>query len=402
MAPSDVEFNPFLPEFIADPYPFYRRLRELDPVHRTGLGFWVLTRYDDVVALLRDPRFGRERYRELLQARFGDEAPSGGVSGSMLFRDPPDHTRLRALVNKAFTPRVVDAMRPHIQQIVDDLIDAVRDAKAMDVIADLAYPLPVTVICEMLGVPVGERGEFRQWSVDIGRSLDAIAMPSDPTVIERGNVARRALTDYFRTLAAERRARPRADLLSALIAAEEQGDRLSEAELLATCVLLFVAGHETTVNLIGNGLLALLRHPDALRSLRDDASLIGGAVEELLRYDGPVQRTGRIANTDVELDGHKITEGTLVLGLIGAANRDPAQFPEPDRLDFRRADNRHLAFGWGIHFCLGAPLARVEGQIALLTLARRLPGLALAGSTPEWRESATLRGLRRLPVAWAG
>jgi len=400
MAPTDVEFNPFLPEFIADPYPFYRRLRELDPVHRSGLGFWVLTRYDDVVALLRDPRFGRERYRELLQARFGDEAPSGGVSGSMLFRDPPDHTRLRALVNKAFTPRVVDAMRPHIQQIVDDLIDAVRDAKAMDVIADLAYPLPVTVICEMLGVPVGERREFRQWSLDIGRSLDAIAMPSDPAVIERGNAARRALTDYFRILAAERRARPRADLLSALIAAEEQGDRLSEAELLATCVLLFVAGHETTVNLIGNGLLALLRHPDALRALRDDPSLIGGAVEELLRYDGPVQRTGRIANAEAEIDGHKIPEGTLVLGLIGAANRDPAQFPEPDRLDFRRADNRHLAFGWGIHFCLGAPLARVEGQIALLTLARRLPGLALAATTPEWRESATLRGLRRLPVAW--
>ncbi len=400
MAPSDVEFNPFLPEFIADPYPFYRRLRELEPVHRSGLGFWVLTRYDDVVALLRDPRFGRDRYQGLLQARFGDEGTSGGLSGSMLFRDPPDHTRLRALVNKAFTPRAVEAMRPHIQQIVDDLIDAVRDAKAMDVIADLAYPLPVTVICEMLGVPVGERREFRQWSLDIGRSLDAIAMPSDPLVIERGNAARRALTDYFRTLAAKRRARPRADLLSALIAAEEQGDRLSEAELLATCVLLFVAGHETTVNLIGNGLLALLRHPDALRALRDDASLIGGAVEELLRYDGPVQRTGRIANSDAEIDGHKIPEGTLVLGLIGAANRDPAQFPEPDRLDVRRADNRHLAFGWGIHFCLGAPLARAEGQIALLTLARRLPGLALAATTPEWRESATLRGLRSLPVAW--
>jgi hypothetical protein len=402
MATTDVEFNPFLPEFIADPYPFYRQLREHDPIHRSAFGFWVLTRYEDVVALLRDPRFGRDRYQALLQARFGDGGAAGGLTGSMLFRDPPDHTRLRALVSKAFTPRVVDAMRPHIQQIVDDLIDAVRDAKAIDVITDLAYPLPVTVICEMLGVPVGERREFRQWSLDIGRSLDAIATPSDPVVIERGNAARRALTDYFRTLVAERRARPRADLLSALIAAEEAGDRLSEDELLATCVLLFVAGHETTVNLIGNGLLVLLRHPDALRSLRDDPSLIGGAVEELLRYDGPVQRTGRIANMDAEIDGRKIAEGTLVLGLIGAANRDPAQFPEPDRLDFRRADNRHLAFGWGIHFCLGAPLARVEGQIALLTLARRLPGLALRVAAPEWRESATLRGLRSLPVTWDG
>jgi len=396
-----VEFNPFLPEFIADPYPSYRRLREEDPVHRSGFGFWVLTRYDDVVTLLRDPRFGRDRYQPLLRARFGEDA-SGGISGSMLFRDPPDHTRLRGLVNKAFTPRVVETMRPHIQRIVDDLLDAVRQARAMDVIADLAYPLPVIVICEMLGVPVADRGEFRQWSLDIGRSLDAIATPSDPAVIERGNVARRALTDYFRTLVAERRARPRADLLSALIAAEDAGERLSEGELLATCVLLFVAGHETTVNLIGNGLLALLRHPDALRALRDDPSLLGSAVEELLRYDGPVQRTGRIANADTEIDGRKIDEGTLVLGLIGAANRDPAHFPEPDRLDLGRADNRHLAFGWGIHFCLGAPLARVEGQIALGTLTRRLRGLTFTGSAPEWRASATLRGLHRLPVAWEG
>jgi len=401
MMTDAVEFNPFLPEFIADPYASYRRLREKDPVHRSAFGFWVLTRYDDVVTLLRDPRFGRDRYQPLLRARFGGDT-SGGISGSMLFRDPPDHTRLRGLVNKAFTPRVVETMRPHIQRIVDDLLDAVRQARAMDVIADLAYPLPVIVICEMLGVPVADRGEFRQWSLDIGRSLDAIATPSDPAVIERGNVARRALTDYFRTLVAERRARPRADLLSALIAAEDAGERLSEGELLATCVLLFVAGHETTVNLIGNGLLALLRHPDALRALRDDPSLLGSAVEELLRYDGPVQRTGRIANADTEIDGRKIDEGTLVLGLIGAANRDPAHFPEPDRLDLGRADNRHLAFGWGIHFCLGAPLARVEGQIALGTLTRRLRGLTFTGSAPEWRASATLRGLHRLPVAWEG
>ena len=404
MASTEVEFNPFLPEFNADPYPFYQRLRAEDPVHRSRLGFWVLTRYDDVVTALRDPRFGKSGYQALLQARFGTDREGAGGGGdfatSMLFRDPPDHTRLRALVSKAFTPRVVEAMRPHIQQIVDDLLDAVRDAKTMDVIEDLAYPLPVTVICEMLGVPVGDHDGFRQWSLDIARSLDAIATPTDPAIVERGNAARRALTGYFRSLVAERRARPSQVLLSTLIAVEEAGDRLTEQELLATCVLLLVAGHETTVSLIGNGLLALLRHPHAMNALRADPSLIGSAVEELLRYDGPVQRVGRIANVAVELGGHTIPAGDLVLSLIGAANRDPAHFPEPDRLDLRRAENRHLAFGLGIHFCLGAPLARVEGQIAFNALLRRLPGLTLRTAVPQWRESATLRGLRSLPVGW--
>jgi len=233
-----VEFNPFLPEFIADPYPLYHRLRIEDPVHRSPMGFWVLTRYDDVTMALRDPRFGRAGFDELLRARFGES----GFDLSMLFRDPPDHTRLRMLVSKAFTPRVVEGLRPRIQQVVDGLLDAIHPARAMDVIADLAYPLPVTVICEMLGVPVGDRARFRQWSEAIARSLDAIAMPGDPEIVERGNAARRALADYFRALIAERRQAPRADLLSELIAAEEQGDRLSEPELLATCMLLFVAG----------------------------------------------------------------------------------------------------------------------------------------------------------------
>jgi len=269
----------------------------------------------------------------------------------------------------------------------------------MDVIADLAYPLPVTVICEMLGVPAGDRDTFRQWSLDIARSLDAILLPTDPEVVTRGNAARRALENYFRGLIAERRTRPQADLLTALIAAEEQGDTLSEGELLATCVLLLIAGHETTVNLIGNGLLALLRHPDQLRRLRDDPALIQTAVEELLRYDSPVQRSGRIPNTDVEIGGKTIPKGSLVSALIGAANRDPAQFPDPDRLDVGRSDNRHIAFGWGIHFCLGAPLARVEGQIAINTLLRRKSALALATESPQWRESSALRGLKALPVS---
>jgi cytochrome P450 len=391
-------FNPFDPAFNADPYPFYHRLRAEEPVHRHPMGFFVLTRYDDVAMILKDPRFGKGGYEKLLAARFGGQGDEPGIASSMLFKDPPDHTRLRTLVSKAFTPRVVEAMRPHIQELVDRLLDAVDGRGSMDVIADLAYPLPVTVISEMLGVPRDSGDTIKRWSLDIARSLDAIAMPVDQEVIERGNAARRALTDYFRGLVAERRRRPGRDLLSELIAVEEQGDRLTERELLATCILLYVAGHETTVNLIGNGTLALLRHPDQRRRLAADPSLIASAVEELLRYDGPVQRTGRLADADVKVGGVEIPKGSLVLGLVGAANRDPAHFPDPDRLDLGRADNRHLAFGWGIHFCLGAPLARVEGQLALGTLVRRFPKLALATPTVEWRPSATLRGLKSLPV----
>jgi len=270
----------------------------------------------------------------------------------------------------------------------------------MDVIADLAYPLPVTVICEMLGVPLEDHDAIRGWSSDIARSLDAIGLLADPDVVKRGGDARRALGEYFRRLLPERRRNPQADLLSLLIAAEEQGDRLNEGELLAMCMLLFIAGHETTVNLIGNGLLALLNHPDQLGQLRDDPALIPVAVEELLRYDSPVQRTARITNADVEIQGRQIPTGSMVVAAIGAANRDPSHFVDPDRLDIARADNRHVAFGFGIHFCIGAPLARVEGQIALATLLRRMPTIALETTTPDWRESSTLRGLKTLPVSF--
>jgi pimeloyl-[acyl-carrier protein] synthase len=398
MATTEVLFNPMLPEFHADPYPFYRRLREEDPVHQSPLGFWVLTRYDDCVTALRDARFGREGFAMLLSAVYGDGSEKGALPRSMLFRDPPDHTRLRALVSKAFTPRVIDQMREHIQEIVDRLLDRVQAAGEMDVIGDLAYPLPVTVICEMLGVPLADHESIRGWSADIARSLDAIGLPSDAEIVERGKVARRAIGDYFRTLVPKRRGNPQNDLLTGLIAAEEQGDKLSEGEVIAMCVLLFIAGHETTVNLIGNGLLALLRHPDQLAHLRQDPALVAGAVEELLRYDSPVQRTARITTADVEVGGRTIPQGSLVVTAIGAANRDPAQFTDPDRLDVTRKDVRHISFGYGIHFCLGAPLARVEGQIALGTLLRRAPQLALAETNPEWRESSVLRGLKRLGV----
>jgi cytochrome P450 len=395
---TDVQFNPMAPEFVADPYPTYHRLRAEDPVHHSPLGFWVLTRYEDVVAALRDPRLAKEAIAAFVAARLG-VAPLG-IGLSMLDRDPPDHTRLRGLVSKAFTPRVVERLRPHIQSIVDGLLDRVEDARAMDLIEDFAYPLPVVVICEMLGVPVEDRDRFKGWGLDIARGLDGLLLPPDSDVIKRSIASRTALAQYFRGLIAERRASPRADMLSDLIAAEEAGDKLSENELLATCILLLVAGHETTVNLIGNGSLALLRHPDQLRRLRDDPGLIGTAVEELLRYDGPVQRTARIPSEDVTLGGRTIPKGEMVMPFIGAADRDPTQFPDPDRLDITRADNRHIAFGWGIHFCLGAPLARVEGQIAIATLVQRLPKLALATDRPEYRQSLTLRGLTTLPVAF--
>jgi cytochrome P450 len=351
-----------------------------------------------VASVLRDPRLVKEPIAAVVAARLGHATP--GTPLSMLDRDPPDHTRLRSLVSKAFTPRVVETLRPRVQDIVDDLLDEVASAHAMNLVEDFAYPLPVVVICELLGVPVADQERFRGWGLDIARGLDAILLPPDSDVSERSMASRRALTSYFRALIAERREAPRADLLSGLIAAEERGDSLTEEELLATCILLLIAGHETTVNLVANGTLALLRHPAELRRLRENPGLIASAVEELLRYDGPVQRTARVASEDIEIGGRTIAAGDMVLPFLGAADRDPAQFPDPDRLDLARIDNRHLAFGWGIHFCLGAPLARVEGQIAINALVQRLPKLALATETPVYRHSLTLRGLASLPVAF--
>lgn len=395
---GEIHFNPMDPEFVADPYPTYHRLRAEDPVHLSPLGFWVLTRYEDVAAVLRDPRFAKEAMMAAVAKRFGITQGTFGLS--MLDRDPPAHTRLRSLVSKAFTPKVVEAMRPHIQEIVDGLLERVAGAGSLDLIEEFAYPIPVMVICELLGVPVADHERFKGWSLDIARGLDAVMLPVDSEVAIRSGIARQGLIGYFRELIAARRASPRADLLSALIAAEEAGDKLSEDELLASCILLLVAGHETTVNLIGNGMLALLRHPEQLRRLREHPELITSAVEELLRYDGPVQRTGRMPSEDVTVGGRTIAKGEMVMPFIGAADRDPAQFPDPDRLDITRSENRHVAFGTGIHFCLGAPLARVEGQIAINTLLRRLPTLTLVTEKPAYRQSLTLRGLTALHVAF--
>jgi cytochrome P450 len=393
---ADLQFNPMDAEFIADPYPTYHRLRTEDPVHHSALGFWVLTRYEDVVAALRDPRLAKEAIASFVAARFGAPVPAMGLS--MLDRDPPDHTRLRGLVSKAFTPRVVEGLRPRIQQIVDGLLDGVAARGSMDLIEEFAYPIPVAVICEMLGVPVEDHERFKGWSLDIARGLDLIWLGPDSEVGRRSVAARQSLAEYFRGLIAQRRAAPRADMLSGLIAAEEAGDKLNETELLATCILLLIAGHETTVNLIGNGALALLRAPDQLALLRRSPDLVGAAVDELLRFDGPVQITQRIATEDMEVVGCKVRGGDEILLVLGAANRDPAVFAEPHRLDVTRDARRHVGFGGGIHHCLGAVLARMETQIALAALLDRFGRIELAGA-PVRRPTFTLRGLESLPVA---
>ena len=401
-----IVFNPLDPAFRIDPYSVYRRLREEAPVHQGPLGAWVFSRYADCMAILKDPRSSSDpRNSEAFenaveQGQFDPDQNLVNGAQAFLFLDPPDHTRLRGLVSKAFTPRVVEAMRPRIQERVDELLDAVAEKGSLEVIEDLAYPLPVNVICDLLGVPPEDHVKFRDWSREAARSLDPVeALP--PEAVEARQRVGDQFAEYFRALIQKRRGSPGDDLLSALMAAEEEGDTLSEDELLATAILLLIAGHETTVNLIGNGMLALLRHPDQLQRLADDPSLAKSAVEELLRYDPPVQLTGRTALEDMEIGGGTIRKGQQTILLLGSANRDPEQFSDPERVDISRADNHHIAFGFGIHFCLGAPLARVEGEIALGTLVRRFSGLKLLVDEPEYKENIILRGPQSLPVGFS-
>jgi cytochrome P450 len=397
VAPS---FDPFDPAFRVDPYPLYQRMREENPIHPGPIGGLVLTRHADCLHVLRHPAASSdERKGDLFRAmeEAGEVDRELADNRPFLFLDPPDHTRLRRLVSKAFTPRRVERLRPRVQTLVDELLDAVVPTGAIELIEDLAYPLPVQVISELLGVPPEDHERFKGWSRDLARGLDPdFILP--PEVLERRQEAIDAFSAYFLELIAERRRAPRDDLLSALVAAEDEGDRLTEQEVLSTCTLLLVAGHETTVNLIANGALALLRHPDQLQRLREDPSLARSAVEELLRYDPPVQMTGRVALEDIELDGATLEKGTFGLLLLGSANRDPAAFPDPDRLDLGRTDNHHLSFGFGTHFCLGAPLARLEGEVALTTLVQRGPDLALATDAPRYKENLILRGLEALPL----
>lgn len=398
------KFNPFLPEVHADPYPTYHRLRSLEPIHRSFLGAWILTRYADVKAVLRDPRFSVDKLAGHLKDKSSYLKQQRDLntvalftSKWLIFLEPPDHTRLRKLVSKAFSPGVVERLRPYIQDIVDELIDKVQDKRGMDIISDLASPLPVTVIAKMLGVPAEDRSALHQWSNDLSRILDPL-LPLE--TYEHLNQVVVEFTEYFRGLFAERRKSPKEDLISALIAAREQGDKLSEDELLSTCMLLFFAGEETTVDTIGNGMLALLRHPDQMEKLKREPAIIQSAVEELLRYDSPVQHTQRIATENVEIGGKTIEAGDKVVVCLGAANRDPAQFSDPDRLDLTRRENCHLAFADGIHSCLGAALARLNSQIAINTLVQRLPDIKLQTDTLEWRKNIVIRGLKALPVTF--
>jgi cytochrome P450 len=390
--------DPFLPEYRADPYPLYQRLRELDPVHRSPAGAWVLTRHGDATAVLRDPRFSSN------PSHLGGDRPQVGPrrldTKVLLFLDAPDHTRLRSLVFKAFTPGVVRRLRPRVEELVAGLLGQARERGSIEVIADLAYPLPIAVICELLGVPAADRGSFGSWSSDASRLLDR-DIDLDEATVERGTAAIAAFTEYFGRLIQQRKQEPRDDLVSRLIAAEEAGERLTWEELFATIILLFLAGHETTVNLIGNGLLALLRHPDQLERLRRDPTLGASAVEELLRYESPVHVTARIATTGLEVGGVRLRAGEQVIVTVAAANRDPAVFADSDRLDVGRQDNRHLSFSAGMHYCLGAALARLEGEVAFGALLRGFPTIELAGPEPSFRDHFVLRGLRSLPLRLA-
>jgi cytochrome P450 len=392
------------PRFKADPHPFYARLRAEAPVCRVILSdrqaAWLVTRYDDVLAVLMDGRFAKDR----LNATTPDQrAKAPWVPGifkpltrNMLDLDPPDHTRLRALVHKAFTPRLVERLRERVQIICDRLLDRVQQNDAIDLVRQFALPLPVTVIAELLGIPWSDRTRFHRWSnrmVSVTSSRDAFFAIPDVWLFMR----------YLRRLFGRRRADPRDDLITALVRAEEAGTTLSEDELLAMVVLLLIAGHETTVNLIASGTLALLQHPDQLALLARDPALIRPAVEELLRYTSPVEiATERFAREDVTLAGTTIPRGELVLAVLASANRDERRFATPDALDIARQPNEHLAFGHGPHYCLGAAFARLEGQIAIATVLRRLPDLRLArppGSL-RWRKGLFLRGLEQLPLAF--
>jgi cytochrome P450 PksS len=392
------------PAFKANPFPFYARLRAEAPAYRMTLPTketaWLITRFDDVAMVLKDERFVKDSSNALTPAQAANQRwfrkVFKSLTRNMLNRDPPDHTRLRGLV-KAFSPRLIEQMRGRIEMLTNDLLDAAQGRGRIDLIRDYALPLPAIVIAELLGVPVEDRHAFHRGTnaiVSAGASSRAMlmAMPSAWWLIR-----------YIRKLVRKRRADPRDDLVSALARAEDAGDMLSEDELMAMVFLLLAAGHETTVNLIGNGTLALLENPDQLDRLRNDPALIKPAVEEFLRYTSPVEMaTERYAREDVTIAGVTIPRGEMVFAVIASANRDERQFADPDALDITREPNKHLAFGLGPHFCLGAPLARLEGQIAINTLLGRVPDLRLAAAPdlPRWRRGLLLRGLESLPVAF--
>jgi cytochrome P450 len=399
-----VEYDPRRPEVIADPFPVFQKLREQAPLYRSSvLGGRVLTRYDDVKLAISDRRFSADRIRPFfaqlpVREQMAYATLRDSISRWAVFHDPPEHTRLRGLMNKAFTARAIERLNPRIRAMIDRLLDQVVDRGEMDLIADLAYPLPASVILDMLGLPCDDLDRIKVWSDEL--ALFVGSSVNTPDKYQRATDSITAMNEYFRTAIQRRRNSPGDDLLTALLAAQEQGDLLSDDELVATCVLLVFAGHETTTNLIGNGILALLRHPVELARLRNDPGLMPFAVEELLRFDGPAATAVRIATEEILLHGQTIRPGERVFAMLNAANRDPRQFANPESLDIARKENRHLAFGQGIHFCIGAPLARMEAKLAIMAILQRFPNLALQSMPLNWSNSLVLRGVRSLPVSF--
>jgi cytochrome P450 PksS len=407
---GQIEFTDLLAQEVKrDPVAFFTRLREQGPLIRLTAPFgggesWIVTNYEDTVAVLKDPRFIKD-VQKISPAQAGQDAAGESASAThrfltwrrdMLTVDPPDHTRLRSLTSKAFTPRMIEQLRPRIQEIANELLDTVQAQGQMNLITDFAFPLPITVISEMLGIPTADRPQFRTWSQAL------VTAPLDPELAAK-NAVLETFIQYIKTFLADKRIHPGLDLPSSMIQAEEHGDVLSETELISTVFLLIVAGHETTVNLIGNAVLALLLHPDQMNLLRADPSLLPSAIEELLRYTAPVSMSSpRWACEDISMHGEVIHKGELVFVSLVGANTDPRQFSDPTVLDILRQENQHVAFGKGIHFCLGAPLARLEGQIAIGTLLQRLPNLRLASQSEQltWTPTPILRGLTSLPVTF--
>jgi cytochrome P450 len=383
------------PATLPDPYPVLAALREASPFTEFDGAFVVAGRHADCSAVLRHPNASSERSRSLLAA----ETPQRDRP-SFLSLDPPDHTRLRRLVSKAFTPRTIARLEPRIRAVTAELLAAAAGAGQLEVVSQLAYPLPVRIISELLGVPAGDHSRFAGWSASLAHSLQPQFGAADDSSAAAAEQARLEFADYFRELIAARRARPADDLLTELIRAEDDGQRLSEEELIATCVLLLVAGHETTVGLISNAILALLRHPDQLAALRADPELAAGAVEETLRYDPPVQLTGRVAGGGMQVGPVSAPDGALLLLLIAATGRDPEAFPDPDSFDIRRAAGHHLAFAAGPHFCLGAPLARLEATIAVQAFATQVAGPELEPAGLAYKPNFNLRGPQRMVVGF--
>jgi cytochrome P450 len=401
--PTPVKKALFTEGFLQDPYPIYQRFLEEGRIHYVdwGPGIWAIFNYADCSSILKDARLSAKRAGALLlalpaerRAEFAELARMLGLW--MLFIDAPEHSRLRKLMNKGFSPAVVESLRPQIEAIVDRMLEPLRHASEAELMHEIAHPLPVRVIAEMLGLPGTMQDQLVQWSDAI-----AIFLGNPRRTLEQIQSAHQAfvaLTEYFRGAVADRRRQKGGDLISLLLDIEEDGEVLTEEELYAQCVMLLFGGHETTRNLIGNGIQALLQHPEELSRLRDQPEMIRSAVEELLRYESPVQYAGRILKDDIELCGARLRKGDVIAFMLGAANRDPQQFKDPCRLNLARLNNAHLAFGAGPHFCIGNQLARLEGQVAILRMVQEFPRMRLASERPEWAPNIGLRGLRALPV----